>query len=178
MSCKANNSVFKQLDKLTSVSKDLERSYLTAKDRGAVAENQALNLVKNWFDVTEAWLARKGSVLDTGYKVDLVVVVKGATKAVGIQVKSSVVGEQEFLALRPTRQWEYGFPDVVVLDTPHRMVERLAAALGVQPKKRVVDATRLAAAYKGRIAPVGIRGVQDLVSLGFGVPTPGGVRVL
>lgn len=182
----------RNLDGSIFIGRALEIQYSVGFDKGAVAEDKSLLLVKTFFDnVEDAFLAKKGYLLDVSYKVDLVVKFQKQTKkkedgsiltlnrkAIGIQVKSSVTGAQEHEKLRNSREeWEFGFPECVVLGKGTSMVHQLHKALRKKPNKRYFDALALAKALAGRTVQKGVPGVEDLVTLGLAVPTKHGYVV-
>lgn len=165
------------LNENTSLTKKEIIEYTRVSKKGDHAEKIALNLVRQFFSVEDAWLAKTGSLLDANYKVDLVVKLKGKTKVIGIQVKSSEHGAREHEALRETRDWELGFPECLVLDQGYRMVARLEELLGIKANKRVLQALTISVKLRGRIVPIQVPGMEDLGVLGLAVACPQGYRV-
>ena len=166
-----------QLNKDSSLTKKELLKYELAAKKGDHAENTALTLVKQFFDVEDAWLAKTGSLLDANCKVDLVVKLTGKTKVIGIQVKSSEHGAQEHESLRNVMHWEHGFPECLVLAPGHIMVTRLEELLGVKANKRVFKALTVSVQLKGRLVPPQVKGMKDLYLLSLATTCAAGYQV-
>jgi hypothetical protein len=182
----------RDLDSSLFISDGLKLKYTLGPDKGRPAEEKALLLVETFFDgVEQAFLARKGYVLDVSFKVDLVVKFyeqkvkdeEGKTikvlnkRALGLQVKSSAFGALKHEDLRFSRDWEFGFPECLTLAMGTNMVSQLVRLLRRKPNKRFFDALELARNLGGETWPEGIPGMKDLVVLGLAKPTKQGYVV-
>lgn len=145
----------------SQLARELEAQYKGHQGTGRDNELKVANIIRSLFDVEDAWVAAPGSVLDTAYKVDVVVELPQLDVSVCLQVKTT----QEQAAQYNTMYCSginvegrlYSAPTCIVAMSVLSVVQQLLRTdLASYAKDGLVDAVRMVRQLKGKTVPCAV----------------------
>ncbi|MFN9173795.1 MAG: hypothetical protein ACK58N_04590 [Synechocystis sp.] len=156
-----------------SIGSNTGSNYLIQRDQNRVAIERTLFLVISFFQLVDSvWIADRNTVLNTKYKVNLIIETEG--NCIGLHVITSNEDASKFQEDKVDHKRWCGYPDIVVAGlqrTGWEIVDQIAELTGLCKKQRYLKAMQYAHRYKGTIQyKYSFGRWGDIVALGLAVP--------
>ncbi len=158
---KLSSSKANMLNMRSSLARELEAQYKAHTGTGRDNELRVANTIRSLFDVSDAWVAAPGSILDTAYKVDIVCELPDLDVSLCLQVKTTREQRDAYYAQYkdgvPVEGRLYSAADCIVAASNLSIVKQLFnTELAAYAKDGLLEALDLMVKVKGKSLPTAV----------------------